>query len=74
MCFGCLKAGHMSKECRSRLICSECNLKHPTILHNHSKDKGQASETPVSSALVFLPACGCTGAVDANCILSIVPV
>ncbi|KAK0146738.1 hypothetical protein N1851_013945 [Merluccius polli] len=39
VCFGCLQAGHMTKECRNRLTCEECNLKHPTILHIHNKDK-----------------------------------
>ena len=75
ICFGCLKAGHMSKECRSRLSCDECNLKHPTILHIHNKDKGsKPQETSVSSALVSLQAGRSTGAGDQDCTLSIIPV
>ena len=65
----------MSKECRNRLTCEECNLKHPTILHIHNKDKvNKSQETSISSALVSVKACGCTGAGDHNCILSFVPV
>ena len=33
LCFGCLKPGHQSKLCRSRLTCHKCHYKHPTILH-----------------------------------------
>ncbi|XP_064650125.1 uncharacterized protein LOC135501515 [Lineus longissimus] len=32
-CFGCLKLGHRSKECRTRLTCSHCQKRHPTVLH-----------------------------------------
>lgn len=59
ICFGCLKVAHMSKECRNRLTCDECNLKHPTILHVHNKDKvSRSEETMGSSALVSLQAHG----------------
>lgn len=37
LCFGCLKKGHASKDCRKRLTCTTCNKKHPTCLH---ADKG----------------------------------
>lgn len=33
MCFGCLKVGHKSRECRSRLVCSVCHQQHPSVLH-----------------------------------------
>lgn len=75
MCFGCLKVGHLSKGCRSRLTCDECGLKHPTILHLDNRDgQGKVHETPVSSALVSHQAGACTGAGDEDCTLSIVPV
>ena len=32
-CFGCLKKGHMSKDCNTRLDCQTCQRKHPTLLH-----------------------------------------
>ena len=34
LCFGCLKPGHRSKDCRNRSTCSTCEKRHPTILHN----------------------------------------
>ena len=34
LCFGCLSGGHISKFCRNRKICSKCNGRHPTIMHN----------------------------------------
>ncbi|XP_028261477.1 uncharacterized protein LOC114435739 [Parambassis ranga] len=33
LCFGCLKAGHHSKNCAQRNICDVCKGKHPTCLH-----------------------------------------
>ena len=30
--FGCLKSGHISANCKSRLTCKECNKLHPTLL------------------------------------------
>ena len=36
LCFGCLKKGQASKDCRRRLTCSTCNKKHPTCVHEDS--------------------------------------
>ena len=44
ICFGCLKVGHMSKDCRSHLECNVCNQKHPRILHIERQDKGTSSK------------------------------
>lgn len=33
LCFGCLKTGHLSRSCQSRLTCKECGKPHPTSLH-----------------------------------------
>lgn len=79
ICFGCLKRGHMSKDCKGRLICKVCNAKHPSILHIQFKEKesktDQQQESPVSSALITLESCGHTGAGEEDdCVLSIVPV
>ena len=30
-CFICLRKGHISRECRSKMKCSKCNGKHHTI-------------------------------------------
>ncbi|XP_077998381.1 uncharacterized protein LOC144451421 [Glandiceps talaboti] len=35
ICFGCLKSGHMKKDCRRRVTCSHCHKKHPTVLHEN---------------------------------------
>lgn len=44
VCFGCLCIGHISKDCRKRISCAECVLKHPNILHIHPKEKGKDSD------------------------------
>lgn len=33
LCFGCTRKGHMSNSCLERLTCSECDKRHPTVLH-----------------------------------------
>ena len=42
LCWGCLRWGHRSKECRKK-VCITCNGFHPSSLHDDtrdSKDKG----------------------------------
>ena len=44
LCFGCLKLGHTSRGCASRLACKICSKKHPTLLHRdwiHSTERIQ---------------------------------
>ncbi|KAK0154798.1 hypothetical protein N1851_002884 [Merluccius polli] len=33
ICFGCLKVGHISCDCKKRLVCEVCEQQHPTALH-----------------------------------------
>ena len=33
LCFGCLRPGHRSKDCRRRSTCAVCKKRHPTTLH-----------------------------------------
>ncbi len=33
ICFGCLRKGHISKDCKIRHICGTCGLRYPTCLH-----------------------------------------
>lgn len=33
LCFGCLKSGHLSVSCQSRLTCQECGKLQPTSMH-----------------------------------------
>ena len=80
-CFGCLLKGHISKNCKKRLLCQICQMKHPTVLHiysakgpkqeNQMKTTAETEETPISSALVS--AGNATGA-GRDCALAIVPV
>jgi len=76
VCFGCLTVGHMSKDCHRRLSCKLCNLKHPTCLHIHSKEKEIKSENThqEKSYAVSPKTCGHIGAGAQDCVLPIVPV
>ena len=50
LCFGCLRRGHSSKECKRRSTCSTCLRRHPTPLHgdfpstSDSANKGRPVE------------------------------
>lgn len=75
MCFGCLCIGHVSKDCRKRLSCKVCSLKHPTVLHIHSKHKEPMTEEEPGAAVgCALVSNGLTGAGGDECKLPIVPV
>ena len=37
LCFGCLKKGHPSKDCRRKSICEKCRGRHPSVLHSDSR-------------------------------------
>lgn len=53
LCFGCLKKGHQSKNCRARLICEKCGRQHPTSLHipnDKEQNKGQQSTPQLTSS------------------------
>lgn len=81
VCFGCVCTGHISKECRKRLSCKTCGLRHPSMLHIHHKDKGadaekgkSNSESAVGSYLVIVQTSALTGANEQDFKLAIVPV
>ncbi|CAL9682043.1 unnamed protein product [Knipowitschia caucasica] len=81
MCFGCLCIGHRSRDCKRRLTCRLCNLKHPTLLHVHSKNRSKGStqandgsEGAREGDLVSVQSSGLTGAGRQDCTLSILPV
>ena len=49
LCFGCLKRGHQSKNCRARLNCEKCGRQHPTPLHDPTYKEGSSKQnTPES--------------------------
>lgn len=76
VCFACLCIGHISKDCRKRLSCETCSLKHPTILHIQSKERQNEFETEALCAAVSktVMSSGLTGAGSYDCKLPIVPV
>ncbi|KAJ8332755.1 hypothetical protein SKAU_G00416510, partial [Synaphobranchus kaupii] len=45
MCFGCLRVGHVSKDCRKRATCNICRRSHPTPLHEE-RPQGERPEAP----------------------------
>ena len=58
LCFGCLRKGHFSKDCKTRASCSICLKSHPVSLHNstclnlrESLIQSSASEEISSSGL-----------------------
>jgi len=85
LCFGCLTAGHLSKDCKKKASCPNCSFKHPAILHvvkeetaseQNNTDESLQGTGEVTSALV---SAGCkrdehTGSGNSECILPIVPV
>jgi hypothetical protein len=49
LCFGCLKPGHSSKQCKRRLQCNECGKRHATPLHGDIKVKPSAENVKQDS-------------------------
>ena len=47
LCFGCLRKGHVSKDCKRRCTCTICKKRHPTPLHGDVRRK--SSETDQSN-------------------------
>ena len=73
VCFGCLKRGHLSKDCRSRLTCEKCKQKHPDLLH-YDQTEQTPQKTLENNAVVSPHSCMHIGAGDETSIFSIVPV
>ena len=49
LCWGCLKWGHLYKDCRGRKTCRICNRRHPTSLHDTSITCQERAPNPESS-------------------------
>lgn len=88
LCFGCLIKGHVSKDCKKRMTCNVCALKHPSLLHfakqessinekvTEEKVQDGAATHPTASSMSVAAnseTSAYTGAGDV-CIRSIVPV
>lgn len=50
LCFGCVKKGHLSSQCKKKLKCAVCSKLHLTILHN--KDQGGGKEQKPSMCAI----------------------
>ena len=46
LCWGCLKWGHVNKDCRGKKPCKTCNGPHPTSLHDQTWKPPPKRETP----------------------------
>lgn len=84
LCFGCLRQGHISQNCKKKTVCTQCSRKHPDILHQNEEGKNitsvpeqgntQKEETSVTPSPVKEEVCGYTGAGETDCLLPVVPV
>ncbi|RMX52198.1 hypothetical protein pdam_00024091 [Pocillopora damicornis] len=46
LCLGCLRYGHMKRDCRGKKVCTTCKGFHPTSLHNATPRASQQTERP----------------------------
>ena len=72
LCFGCLRHGHSSRQCRKRKTCSTCGARHPTLLHMDPRhaERGRPGPLPEPRNEV----CGGTKIDRAGPVMSILPV
>ncbi len=50
LCFGCLRKGHMTKDCKRRHTCNTCSRRHPTCLHEDRKQRPVEATTNSSTS------------------------
>ncbi len=44
-CFGCLRTGHFTKNCKVRHTCQKCQKCHPTVLHDPNREVPSQGKT-----------------------------
>ena len=44
-CFGCLRTGHFTKQCKVRHTCQKCKGRHPTVLHDNNRRRNPDRES-----------------------------
>jgi hypothetical protein len=87
LCFGCLKVGHVSRLCRHKATCQQCNKRHPTVLHINwsasmnddrkttgSDDRRASSGVKTISSSSIEKMNSHVGAGDADVTMAIIPV
>ena len=75
LCFGCLKFGHMSKDCKKRMTCAICHRKHPTVCHVERSEKKYDKENDAESNNTLESKTLHTGAGDSKKVaLALIPV
>ena len=57
LCWGCLKWGHLYKECRGRKTCRTCYRRHPTSLHKDSTTQDEPSNQVIRESSQGNPVC-----------------
>ncbi|XP_043217561.1 uncharacterized protein LOC122379413 [Amphibalanus amphitrite] len=72
LCFGCLRYGHSSRQCRKRKTCSKCGSRHPTLLHMDSRNSEKERPGPLPEPRSEV--CGGTTTDRAGPVMSILPV
>jgi hypothetical protein len=52
LCLGCFRKGHLKKSCRKKKQCQVCQLWHPTLLHDYSRQQSSSVnvDTTVANA------------------------
>ena len=74
VCFACLCVGHVSRDCKKRLLCKVCKQTHPTVLHIHRQAALEQEKVTSSKQPTTVTTCGHTGVGKDKCALSILPV
>jgi len=49
-CFGCLRTGHVTKNCRLHHTCQKCKGRHPTALHDDNRKREPSREVSQPSS------------------------
>ena len=55
LCFGCLLAGHSSKDCKNLLLCDKSEGKHPSVMHTVSTFKTDTEQPTKSPCKTMAP-------------------
>ncbi|XP_008430942.1 uncharacterized protein LOC103478718 [Poecilia reticulata] len=50
LCFGCLRKGNVTKDCKRRHTCNVCRRRHPTCLHEERKERPVETTTDSSTS------------------------